>query len=768
MIKNALLILRKPLRQCVRSGQHKALRFQERSPAKVKKIRNIGILAHIDAGKTTTTERMLYYSGLIDSMGEVHHGNTVTDYMEQERNRGITITSAAITFKWKGNRFNLVDTPGHIDFTMEVEQTLQVLDGAIVILDSSAGVEAQTSTVWRQADNYSIPRIIFLNKMDRKDADLDFCMRSIQSKLKGVVPFLVQLPVRDKADNLIGLVDLITMEKLIWDKKSDAGSQGKEYSRQLLCVKEDGLLWEIAMDARCSLVEKLADFDDLLAEKIISDESLESIPPEALLSTLNSATVSLKGVPVLCGSAYRNIGVQPLMNAVVSFLPSPSQRLTTSKTSDLWKAFGSNLCAKVFKIIHHNQKGPLTFVRIYTGQLKKGQKLYNVRLQKSEQSGRLMVAYADDYVETDEVDCGNIAVISGLKDTITGDMITSSSAVANAAKSYLIQVTGMDAETLEKKFGQSSYVPDPVFFCSVEPASQAYEKSLERALNELVREDPSLKVSHNGETGQTVLGGMGELHLDIIKERIISEYKIDVDLGPLQIAYKEKIAGECKDSFSFSQSIGSSIHEVKLTLTLRSGENAREVKGDKKGKPGSSTIPLVLDRCPECAANIDAINFKQMQAIKRGIEFALSHGPKLGCPVVDTEIVLHWFEMKRGTSETIITSSTTQAVQKLLKEVGTVLMEPMMQLEVVLDSDNMLRLVIADLSRRRILQQEVEERGSQLVLHAIAPLAELLGYSTDLRTLSSGTASFSMEFYNYQEMAAIDESSAIKSITGFN
>ncbi|XP_071453897.1 ribosome-releasing factor 2, mitochondrial isoform X2 [Hetaerina americana] len=713
MIKNALLILRKPLRQCVRSGQHKALRFQERSPAKVKKIRNIGILAHIDAGKTTTTERMLYYSGLIDSMGEVHHGNTVTDYMEQERNRGITITSAAITFKWKGNRFNLVDTPGHIDFTMEVEQTLQVLDGAIVILDSSAGVEAQTSTVWRQADNYSIPRIIFLNKMDRKDADLDFCMRSIQSKLKGVVPFLVQLPVRDKADNLIGLVDLITMEKLIWDKKSDAGSQGKEYSRQLLCVKEDGLLWEIAMDARCSLVEKLADFDDLLAEKIISDESLESIPPEALLSTLNSATVSLKGVPVLCGSAYRNIGVQPLMNAV-------------------------------------------------------GQKLYNVRLQKSEQSGRLMVAYADDYVETDEVDCGNIAVISGLKDTITGDMITSSSAVANAAKSYLIQVTGMDAETLEKKFGQSSYVPDPVFFCSVEPASQAYEKSLERALNELVREDPSLKVSHNGETGQTVLGGMGELHLDIIKERIISEYKIDVDLGPLQIAYKEKIAGECKDSFSFSQSIGSSIHEVKLTLTLRSGENAREVKGDKKGKPGSSTIPLVLDRCPECAANIDAINFKQMQAIKRGIEFALSHGPKLGCPVVDTEIVLHWFEMKRGTSETIITSSTTQAVQKLLKEVGTVLMEPMMQLEVVLDSDNMLRLVIADLSRRRILQQEVEERGSQLVLHAIAPLAELLGYSTDLRTLSSGTASFSMEFYNYQEMAAIDESSAIKSITGFN
>ncbi|XP_046401841.1 ribosome-releasing factor 2, mitochondrial [Ischnura elegans] len=765
MIRSSLLLLEKPLRLFVRTSKRGVVRLKERSPTKVKKVRNIGILAHIDAGKTTTTERMLYYSGLINSMGEVHHGNTVTDFMDQERDRGITITSAAITFNWLGNRINLVDTPGHIDFTMEVEQTLQVLDGAIVILDSSAGVEAQTLTVWRQADYYGIPRMIFLNKMDRKDADIDYCMKSIQSKLRGVVPLLVQLPVKDKSENLIGLVDLITMEKLIWSNKSDSANQGKEYFVKPLCVKADGLLWDIAMDARCSLVEKLADFDDTLAERIISDDSMESIPPEVIEASVSNATISQRGVPVLCGSAYRNTGIQPLMDAVVKFLPSPSQRLVTSSKAAIWKSFGSNLYAKVFKIMHHSQKGPLTFVRIYSGQLKKGQKIYNMRMQKLEPTGRLMIAYADDYTETEEVDCGNIAVISGLKETVTGDMITSSASMANEAKSYLMQVFGMDEEAVELEFGRGANVPDPVFFCSVEPASQAYQNALDRALSELVREDPSLRVSHNNETGQTVLGGMGELHLDIIKERIISEYKVDVDLGPLQIAYKEKIAGECKDTFNFSQMIGNSTHEVNLTMSLRhKSDNARE--GDKRSKQKSS-VPLILDKSPESAANTAAINIRHLQALRRGIEFALSHGPKLGCPVIDTEIVLHWFETKRGTSDTVITSSTTQAIQKLLKNAGTLLMEPMMQLEVVLDSEDTLRIIVADLSRRRLLQQEVEHRGNQVVVHAIAPLSELLGYSTDLRTLSSGTASFSMEFYNYQEMTAVDETAAIKSITGF-
>ncbi|KAG8222143.1 hypothetical protein J437_LFUL002140, partial [Ladona fulva] len=611
----------------------------------LEKIRNIGILAHIDAGKTTTTERMLYYSGLINAMGEVHHGNTVTDYMDQERARGITITSAAVSFSWCGHRINLVDTPGHIDFTMEVEQTLQVLDGAIVILDASAGVEAQTLTVWKQADHYSIPRIVFLNKMDRKDADLKLCVDSITSKFPEVIPLLCQIPLKDSAKNLIGIIDLPSMMKLTWDQKA-------------LSQKDHGELWENANEARNNLVEKLADLDDSIAEKVIMDENIASISGETILKSIKNATITQKGVPILCGSSYRNTGVQPLMDAVLHFLPSPSERLWTEFESNLCRSFADNFYAKAFKIIHDKQRGPLTFVRIYSGTFKKGQKIYNLRSQKSEVASKLMIATADDYEDVENVETGNIAVVSGLKETVAGDVITNGTSAAKAAKSYLMKKKGMSEEEVDSAFSKGANAPDPVFYCSVEPSTQAYQNALDRALNELAREDPSLKVSVDNETGQTVLGGMGELHLEIIKERLVSDYKVEVDLGPLQIAYKENPISDCKDSFEFTHKIGSTTHEVKLTISLTANESPVE----KEGK--SKSVPLVLDKSPESASNIAAVTLKQLQAVRQGVEIALSNGPKLGCPVINTEVTLHWLEVRRGTSETILASSVTNAIQR--------------------------------------------------------------------------------------------------------
>nr|XP_023028395.1 ribosome-releasing factor 2, mitochondrial [Leptinotarsa decemlineata] len=558
----------------------------------IDKIRNIGILAHIDAGKTTTTERMLYYSGLIQQMGEVHHGNTVTDYLAQERERGITITSAAITFYWKKNQFNLIDTPGHIDFTMEVEKTLNVLDGAIVVLDGSAGVEAQTLTVWRQADRNEIPRIIYVNKMDRVDSDILMCCDTIDKKLE-TTSLLLQLPVLENG-KLSGIIDVLTMELLNYGSAKD-----KRVNKIPLTEKQHCKYWNDASLARSQLIEKLTDFDDELANQVISCESLDCISTPDLIKSLKSVTRNQVATPVLLGSSYKNIGVQSLMDAVILYLPSPHKRY------EQFSAFEDNLCARAFKVIHDKQRGPLVFFRIYNGSLKKGQKLYSIKQDSSEQMGKLYIAYADDFEEVEEVTNGNIAVVSGLKKIVSGDLVTNSSSSSQKAKNNIVKkYKGSDVETL---LGLNVTIPEPVFFCSIEPPSLSVQSALEQALFELQREDPSLRVNHDPETGQTVLAGMGELHLDIIRDKILRDYKIEVDLGPLQIAYREAPVKEVTDTLTVDTKIGNSKQFVNIKLSLV----------PSFGKEHGGDI-LKLDRSPEYASNISNIFPKHLVAIRQG------------------------------------------------------------------------------------------------------------------------------------------------------
>lgn len=592
-------------------------------------------------GKTTTTERMLYYSGIIKQMGEVHDGNTVTDYMDQERQRGITICSAAVTFSWKDYRFNLIDTPGHIDFTMGVEQTIGVMDGVVVVLDGSAGVEAQTMTVWRQADRYYLPRIAYVNKMDRTDADFDMCLKSMDTKLE-TVTFPLQMPLKENG-RLTGLIDLVTLEKIVYDNKT----QGRQIFKTRLEKNEDPEIMEEAVERRRCLIDKLSGLDDELAEAIIEQDSLDNVTAQSLVDSLRRATITRKGVPVLLGSSYKNVGVQNLMDSVILYLPTPN----VNQFAKLYRSFNENLSARVFKIIHDKQRGPITFFRIYTGNMLKNQKIYNIQRDTTEVGAKLYAAYADDYEEIDQVEAGNIAALTGLKHTVTGDLLTSSSTVANKVKTQMINDESFDPKDVEKVFSIGTNVPDPVFFCTIEPPSLSYVTPLELALQELEKEDPSLRVNYDGESDQIVLGGMGELHIDIIKERIRSEYKIDVNLGELQIAYKETILDTVKDTHVVKHEFGTAKHEVSVTLSLIP---------DHKDKN-----QLILDHSKESASNLSNISPKYMSAIKKGLASAFLNGPKLSCPIVDVVAKLHFFQVKPGTPESIVSASVSQCVKKV-------------------------------------------------------------------------------------------------------
>ncbi|KAJ8723636.1 hypothetical protein PYW07_007616 [Mythimna separata] len=730
----------------------------------VENIRNIGILAHIDAGKTTTTERMLFFSGTIRSMGEVHHGNTVTDYMEQERQRGITITSAAVSFPWMDSQINLIDTPGHIDFTMEVEQSLAVLDGAVIVLDASAGVEAQTLTVWKQANGYRIPRILYLNKMDRGDASAEACARSVADKLQAQ-PLLLHTDVR-REGRLIGLIDLITLEEVIWTQ-----GRGQTLVRRKLTEKADGLKWETAMSDHKELVDTLSSLDDQLAENIIQQETLD-IGSKEIEEAIRRCTLAMKGFPILCGSSYKNIGVQTLMDGIISYLPSPAEG------HRLYQSFGSELAARAFKVQHDDQRGVLTFLRLYSGEICKGQKIYNLARDKSEQTGALYVALADEYRPVEKVTAGNIAVVSSLKATMTGDLITSSQAAASRAKGQLAQLLQQPGQaeelvlpgarqrlqTLETQpggeelaemlLGIGNVVPEPVFLCSIEPPSVAQQVALETALAELQREDPSLRVTTDADSGQTVLAGMGELHLEIIKERIVREYKIEVELGPLQIAYRETLAGSARHAFTTDRKIGGARQLCNVTMS------AKGVKGIAHDKV------LKLDKSGDSAANLARLHPRHLQAIRQGVNTALLHGAKLGCPVVDVQVTLHWFELGRGTSDSVVTATVAQCLRKVFEEADSILLEPLMSLEVVSPESHSSR-VLADLARRRTQIQHIHIRHNSKVIECLAPLSELLGYSSTLRSLSSGLATFTMEFHSYHQMSPVDEEKAIRSVTGF-
>uniref|UniRef100_A0A8B9S6L2 Elongation factor G2 n=1 Tax=Apteryx owenii TaxID=8824 RepID=A0A8B9S6L2_APTOW len=659
------------------------------------RIRNIGIMAHIDAGKTTTTERMLYYSGYIRTLGDVDDGDTVTDFMVQERERGITIQSAAVTFDWKDYRINLVDTPGHVDFTVEVERCLRVLDGAVAVFDASAGVEAQTLTVWRQADKHQIPRICFLNKMDKNGASFTYAVESIKQKLK-TKPLLLQLPIGE-AKNFRGLVDVVTKERIVW--KSTSGlDDGKIFEQKPLLEADDPSLFQEVQDARNTLIEQVADLDDEFAELVLGEysENFDLLPADKLQSAIRRVTLAQKAVPVLCGSALKNKGVQPLLDAITAYLPAPNER----------------------------------------------------SYEFLERMSRLLLPFADQQIEIPSLMAGNIALTVGLKQSATGDTIVSSKASAVAAACRAGRDAGGErrrTSEVESLLLAGVEIPEPVFFCTIEPPSMAKQQDLDNALNCLQREDPSLKVKLDPDTGQTILCGMGELHIEIIHDRIKREYGIETYLGPLQIAYRETILNAAQATDTLDKTVGDKRHFVTAELEVRprSGERV--------------TTPVI-----EYAENVIELLPKELQgAIENGIANSCIQGPLLGFPVQDIEVTVQSLTVHPDTSHTMISACVSRCMQKALKKASIQILEPLMNLEITVSEDH-LSAALADLAQRRGSIQEIQSRQDNRVVVAAVPLAETMGYSTVLRSLTSGSATFTLELASYQALNSHEQSALLQ------
>ncbi|KAK2538870.1 Gfm2 [Columba guinea] len=638
-------------------------------------------MAHIDAGKTTTTERMLYYSGYIRTLGDVDDGDTVTDFMVQERERGITIQSAAVTFDWKDYRINLIDTPGHVDFTVEVERCLRVLDGAVAVFDASAGVEAQTLTVWRQADKHQIPRICFLNKMDKNRASFTYAVESIEQKLK-TKPLLLQV----------------------------------------------------------------ADLDDEFAELVLGEysENFDLIPLDKLRSAIRRVTLAQKAVPVLCGSALKNKGVQPLLDAITMYLPAPNER-----SYEFLQWYKDDLCALAFKVLHDKSRGPLVFVRVYSGSLKPQSAVYNINKSCTERMSRLLLPFADQQIEIPSLMPGNIALTVGLKQSATGDTIVSSKASAAAAA----RRAGRDAVGQKRSASDAESlllagveIPDPVFFCTIEPPSMAKQQDLDNALSCLQREDPSLKVKLDPDTGQTILCGMGELHIEIIHDRIKREYGIETYLGPLQIAYRETILNAAQATDVLDKTVGDKRHCVTAELEVRPrlGERA-------------TTKPAI-----EYAASVIEVLPKELQeAIENGIMNSCIQGPLLGFPVQDIDVTVQSLTVHPDTSHTMVSACVSRCMQKALKKAGIQILEPLMNLEITVSEDH-LSAALADLAQRRGSIREIQSRQDNRVVVAAVPLAETMGYSTVLRSLTSGSATFTLELASYQALNSQEQSALLQ------
>ncbi|XP_029940734.1 ribosome-releasing factor 2, mitochondrial isoform X2 [Salarias fasciatus] len=712
----------------------------------VSKIRNIGIMAHIDAGKTTTTERMLYYSGYTRALGDVDDGDTVTDFMAQERERGITIQSAAVTFDWKNHRINLIDTPGHVDFTLEVERALRVLDGAVAVFDASAGVEAQTLTVWRQAEKHHIPCVCFLNKMDKPTANLSFSIESIKQKLKAN-PVLLQIPV-GSGKSFTGVVDLLTNQKLIWKLKSQR-DDGRGFEVKSLGPADDPELLQVVGEARTALIEQVADLDDAFAELLLTDfsDNFDAVPAIRLQEAVRRVTLARKGVPVLCGSSLRNKGVQPLLDAITAYLPAPSER-----HHDLVKWYKDDLCALAFKVLHDKQRGPLVFLRIYSGTLKSQTAVHNINRNNTERMSRLLVPFADQHVEIPSMPAGNIALTVGLKQTVTGDTIVSSKAAAAAAA----RRARSDGGTGKKRGEEAGVVlsgvevPDPVFFCTIEPPTMAKQADLENALTCLQREDPSLKVRVDPDSGQTVLCGMGELHIEIIHDRIRREYGIETHLGPLQVAYRETILQEARTSDTLDRTVGGRRHVVTVELSVRP---------EVATSAGASCDVAFTDELQ------GQLSPDMREAVENGVQSSYLQGPLLGYPIQGVSTLIQSVSTEAGTSPAMVSACVSRCMLKAFRLAGGKLLEPLMSLEVTVSEDR-LSAVLADLAQRRGTVRDIQSRHDDKVLLATVPLAEMMGYSTVLRTVTSGNATFSLELDTYEAMNPQEQSSLLKRRAG--
>jgi elongation factor G len=693
--------------------------------ARLAKTRNIGIMAHIDAGKTTTTERILFYTGITYKIGEVHDGAAVMDWMEQEQERGITITSAATKCEWKGHTINLIDTPGHVDFTVEVERNLRVLDGAVAVYDGVAGVEPQTETVWRQADKYAVPRMCFVNKLDRTGADFFRCVEMMRDRLNAT-PLVLQLPVGSEA-SFIGVVDLLGMGALVWRGET---KMGEDYTVEEIPVD----LVELANEWREKLIETLADVDDEIAEAYLGDEELTV---ERLKAGIRRATIADKINPVLTGSAFKNKGVQPLLDAVVDYLPSPLDvgevhgTLQDGETDSVRQPAESEpLSALAFKIATDQHLGKLTYVRIYSGVVENGAQVLNSTKDRKERIGKIYQMHANKREELPRAGAGDIIAVAGLKQTTTGDTLSDSQ------KPIVLE---------------SMTFPDPVINVAIEPKTKGDQEKLGIAIQKLAEEDPTFQVQNDEETGQTIIKGMGELHLEILVDRMRREFKVEANVGKPQVAYRETIRRVVdKEEYTHRKQTGGSGQYAKVVIRLEPLEMTSD------GPSYEFVNEVTGGRIPkEFIPSVDA-----------GAQEAMQYGVLAGYPLVGVRLTLldgGYHEV--DSSEMAFKIAGSMALKAAARKADPALLEPMMAVEVTTPEEN-LGDVIGDLNSRRGHVQAMDERGGNRVVKALVPLSEMFGYVGDLRSKTQGRASYSMQFEKYAEVPANVAKEIIARITG--
>ena len=682
------------------------------------RYRNFGIMAHIDAGKTTCSERILFYTGKSHNIGEVHDGAATMDWMEQEQERGITITSAATTTFWERtedgatadtpkHRLNIIDTPGHVDFTIEVERSLAVLDGAVAVLDANAGVEPQTETVWRQADRYKVPRIVFVNKMDKIGADFFNCVHMIEDRT-GATPAPIQIPIGAE-NELEGIVDLVTMEEWVWAGEDLGASWEKRPIRDSL--KDQADEW------RAKLIETAVEMDDDAMEAYLEGEE----PDVATLRKLiRQGTLAIKFIPVLCGSAFKNKGVQPLLNAVIDYLPSPldvvdymgfapgdetEERNIARRADDAMPFSGL-----AFKIMNDPFVGSLTFTRIYSGELHKGDSILNSTKGKRERIGRMMMMHSNNREEIEEAFAGDIIALAGLKDTTTGDTL---------------------CDAKEPVVLETMTFPDPVIEIAVEPKTKADQEKMSQGLARLAAEDPSFRVETDIESGQTIMKGMGELHLDILVDRLKREFKVEANIGAPQVAYRETISHEAEIDYTHKKQSGGSGQFARVKMVLSPTEAGE----------GYSFESLIVG---------GSVPKEYIPGVEKGIQSVMDSGPLAGFPVIDFKVKLIDGAFHDVDSSVLAFEIAARAAMREgLKKAGAKLLEPIMKVEVV-TPEEYTGGIIGDLTSRRGQVQGQETRGNAIVINAFVPLANMFGYINNLRSMSSGRAQFTMQFDHYE------------------
>jgi elongation factor G len=673
------------------------------------KVRNIGIMAHIDAGKTTTTERILFYTGINYKIGEVHEGAATMDWMEQEQERGITITSAATTCHWKDHQINIIDTPGHVDFTIEVERSLRVLDGAVAIFDGVAGVEPQSQTVWRQADRYRVPRICFVNKLDRTGASFEHCVETIKNRLNAI-PAVVQLPIGSEV-NFIGVIDLINMRALTWRGETKIG---EDYTVEEIPAE----LVDQAQDARHALIELVADYDDHMMEAFLTDE--DSITPELLQDSIRRAVLASKITAVLCGSAFKNKGVQPLLDAVISYLPSPLDVPAIigfkpgdeSVTIERHPTDSDPFAALAYKIAADPHLGRLTYIRVYSGKLVAGSTVLNATKGRRERIGKIYQMHANKRQEISSVGAGQIVAVMGLKDTTTGETL------CDTGNSIVLE--SMD-------------FPAPVIEQAIEPKTKSDQEKLGMAIQRLAEEDPTFRVHTDDETGQTIIAGMGELHLEILIDRMKREFRVGANIGKPQVAYRETLRRP--------------VAKVEYTHKKQTGGSGQY------GRVIINVEPLPVGSGYEFVNQITGgrIPREYIPAVDEGIQDAMQFGVLAGYPVEDVKVTLvdgAYHDV--DSSELAFRVAGSMVFKEAARRADPTLLEPVMAVEVT-TPEAYLGTVIGDLNARRGHVQAMKDLHGNKIVEALVPLSEMFGYVGDLRSKTSGQASYSMEFHSYAE-----------------